>query len=369
MAAYPEFRPASCVRYRYRYSECRRCADACPTQAVTLTDEGVVLDPARCHNCALCTSACRTEALVSGNLRRVDLLRRAIKQPKIVLACAPSGAEAAEVVPCLGALDPAMLSFLAKRGITVELTGSEHCEQCHYAPHGRAQLELNLAALEILRKSAGAEKWAETRVLRKEGAHAKRGAGERHDASRRQLFRRFVGRGVDQVFHAGPDACAPVPQKAIRIAAPFSTAQRELLQALWPAGEERRAGAATIATHPVLPLAQLQLQLGCTACEACARVCPTGALQVSEGPRAWSLVFKASHCVACDVCLEACQPRVLRSLDTISLAALVETKPVEMHVLPKLRCSRCDRFFVRMGSSENCPVCEGDDADFASIFG
>lgn len=371
MSAYPEFRATSCVRYRYRYSECQRCADACPAKAIELTDEGVVVDPARCNNCGLCSSACRTEALAPGSFRRVDLLKRAIKQPKVVFGCAPSGEKTDEVVPCLGVLDPAMLAFLSKRGITAELAGIEHCSQCHLSPHGRDQLELNLAGLELLRESLGDKQWAETRLLKKKGGQGRQNVNEtRHDASRRQLFRRFVGRGVDTVFRDAPDvAKAPVPQKAIRIAAPFSVAQRELLQSLLPVDRGRQPSNTSIRMHSVLPLAQLQLNTGCTACEACARVCPTGALQVSEGPSAWSLVFRPSRCVACEVCIEACQPRALRLLDAIEISALMETKPIEMYALPKQRCSRCDRFFLQTGSSDICSVCEGDDEDFASIFG
>ncbi len=365
MATIPEFRPTRCVRYRYRYSECRRCADACPHDAVKLTDEGISLDETRCQNCALCASACRTEALVAGNLPRIDLLRRAVAQRSVSFGCAPAGAGGDEVVPCLGALDPTILSYLAKRGIAVELAGSEHCSQCHHAPKGRDQLELNLAGLDLLRRAVGNEPWADPRLVEPKDDGPRK--NEQHDASRRQLFRRFVGRGVDKVVQAGPDLPAPpVPQKAIRIAAPFSTAQRELLQTLWQAREERQS---SIGTHPALPLAQLRLDPGCTVCEACARVCPTGALQVSEGAKAWSLVFQSSRCVACEVCLEVCQPGVLRSSDVIGISTLVETKPIEMHVLPKRRCSRCDRFFVSAGGSGTCPVCEGDDADFASIFG
>ena len=39
----PEFRAPHCTRYRYRYSECRRCADACPHNAIGLSDEGVTI--------------------------------------------------------------------------------------------------------------------------------------------------------------------------------------------------------------------------------------------------------------------------------------------------------------------------------------
>jgi energy-converting hydrogenase A subunit P len=368
MATIPEFRPTRCVRYRYRYSECRRCADACPHDAVNLTDEGITLDETRCRNCALCTSACRTEALAAGNLPRIDLVRRAIKQRTISIGCAPAGAETDEVVPCLGALDPAMLSYLAKRGTTVELAGSEHCARCHHAPKGREQLELNLAGLDVLRRAAGDEQWADTRLAQPKDGRPRK--SEQHDMARRQLFRRFVGRGVDKMVQAGSDLpVPPAPQKAIRIAAPFSTAQRELLQTLWQAPGAGQAGIGAIATHPALPLAHLRLEPGCTVCEACARACPTGALQVSEGQQAWSLALQPSRCVACEVCLEACQPGVLRSLDIMAIPALAGTTPVAMHVMPKRRCSRCDRFFVSAGGSETCPVCVGDDGDFASIFG
>ena len=56
-------RATHCTRYRYRYSECRRCADACPHEAIELTDEGVSVSDADCRQCALCAAACPTEAL------------------------------------------------------------------------------------------------------------------------------------------------------------------------------------------------------------------------------------------------------------------------------------------------------------------
>lgn len=366
MLTIPESRTSRCVRYRYRYSTCQRCADACPHEAVTLSDEGVAIDAVRCQNCALCAAVCPTETLLADNLPRIDLLKLAIKQKKFSFACAPSAEKGDAVVPCLGALDAAMLSYLASRGIAVELLGSEHCTYCAHAPKGAEQLAMHLEGLALLREAAGDEQWAETAVV-KRGNRVDGGSRDMHQASRRQMFRRLVGRGIDAATHPGaqqPDA--PVPSKAIRIAAPFMTEQRELLHTLWQSKAENQH---RIEPHPALHMAQMKVKEGCTACEACARVCPTGALRIVEGSTAWALTFQFSRCIGCDVCLEVCQPGVLQPLEVIDLVAEVEKQPVILHRLSKKRCNRCDRFFISAVDSENCPICEGDDEDFTEIFG
>mgnify|MGYP001022685286 FL=1 len=85
--AYPELRASRCTRYRFRYSACSRCADACPHDALALTDEGGRIDPARCQNCALCVTACPTDALASEALKPVDMLRQAIRHEHFTIAC------------------------------------------------------------------------------------------------------------------------------------------------------------------------------------------------------------------------------------------------------------------------------------------
>lgn len=75
-----------------------------------------------------------------------------------------------------------------------------------------------------------------------------------------------------------------------------------------------------------------------------------------------------NRCVACGVCLEACQPGVLDFAASVSFAA-GRNKEAPLHTLDKQRCARCDRFFISPAPAEICPICEGDDADFSSIFG
>lgn len=364
--AYPEFRVTRCVRYRYRYSECSRCADACPHEAIALMDAGAQLDAAHCQNCALCIAACLTGAWAGEAFKPIELLRQAIRQPVFSLACAPSGQMADAIVPCLGAIDAAMLAYLAKRRIPLALRGGAHCGDCAHGSRGAAQLTLSLEAAAQLREAGDGAEWIAAEL--EDAAPPATTAQPKREfaAGRRQLFRRLVGRGIDEAARAAepPGAPPPIPEKAIRAGAYAGTEQRELLAIVC----ERKDGKPFVVRwHEALPLMQLVLKPGCTACEACFRACPTGALQIVENPGDWALTFQTDRCVACAVCLEVCQPRVLDA--ETSFDARPERPARVLHSLGKQRCARCDRFFVSPEPAETCPICRDDEDAFASIFG
>ena len=359
--AYPELHATRCVRFRYSYSECSLCRDACPHEAIELADDGVRIDAMRCRNCGLCVGACRTEALASSQIPRVETLKRAIGKQAFSWACAPSGQEADAVVPCLGALDAPTLGYLAKRGIPVELRGRSHCAQCAHGTKGPERLDVVLDAMEALCAASG-EQWAPIKLVQDE-EHEERPP---HHADRRQLFRRLIGRAIDEAVTATQALpAAPVPERAIRAGAPFVAEQRELLQIIC----KRREGddAFVLEPHAGLPLMQLGMAEGCTACEACFRVCPTAALQIEETSFSWALAVKTDRCVGCAACIEVCQPGALRAQEKIDARPGGEAVVLEKRA--KQRCARCDRFFVSVDTAETCPVCLDDEEAFSAILG
>ena len=359
----PSFRAERCVRYRYSYSECSRCADACPHEAIRLFDAGVEVLADRCQSCALCAAACSTEALIEKSVSAESLLKIAANEKQLTIACAPSGIKGDAVVPCLGAINPVILADFSRRGIALQLAGTEHCTQCAHAAKGPDLIQLHLAAREVLCSVEGVGEWAAlTLQIAESQKPLKKDGG--HDVARRNLFRRFVGRGIDQVMTDVTDA-PPAPLKAIRAAAPFLPERKEILNALYA---EHGDEPVRIVRHPALPAEDLHITHGCTYCEACIRVCPTGALQLLESNSAWRVIFLNERCVACDVCSEVCQPKVLRQCETEGVCVNKQKARVLIG-LPKQRCARCDRVFVSRGDSSICPICSGDDDDFASIFG
>jgi len=362
MLSQPEFRNQRCTRYRYRYDKCQLCSDACPHGAVALSDEGITISPATCQNCSLCVAACPTEALVADNPPRIELLKRAVQKKAVTFACAPSQLPGDEVIPCLGTLDAVMLAFLASRGVAVSLAGTQHCAQCPHGARGKDRLDRHLEATALLRETVGLDQWASITLL-SDAPDATQNNVD-HNPARRHLFRRFIGRNMDQLGYAAADQ-PPVPLKAIRIAAPVSSEGRELLQHLFDIQPDKQS---TLAAHSAIHAARLLMEPGCTACEACVRVCPTGALQIRESTAAWELVFRFPRCVGCGACLEVCQPRVLRyqeEMESLSKAPA----PILLHALNKQRCSRCERFFISPAPQEVCQICQGDDEDFGAIFG
>ncbi|MCM2306398.1 MAG: hypothetical protein NDI91_02875 [Sulfuritalea sp.] len=363
----PEFRAARCVRFRYRYSECARCLDACPHQAITLSDSGASIDANLCRNCALCVSACRTGAFAADGFKPIDMLRQAIKTERFSIACAPSGHAADAVVPCLGALDASLLAYLEKRRLPTALLGASLCADCAHGARGAAQLAANLEAVAELRAAAAPDEWLPIEVVEVvEGAPADAAKKPRFASARRHLFRRLFGRGVDEVAAAVEQkpAAQPAPDKAIRAGAYALTEQRELLQIV--AG--RKDGEPfRVAIHEALPALDISIGPGCTVCEACFRVCPTGAISITENPGDWALLFQRDRCVGCAACLEVCQPRVLDAAAAFDLSP--DQPPRTLISLAKQRCDRCDRFFVSPHPEKTCRVCSDDQDAFTAIYG
>lgn len=363
MTPYPGLKPEQCTRYRYRYSTCSRCADLCPHGALGLGEEGVTLDQARCTGCGLCDGVCPTGVFQAPNIGLAVPADPAVRT--LTIACAPSEQTGDLRVSCLGALDIGLLAGLGRRGLTLTMRGSGHCADCTHAPQGAERLQALLDALAVTPSPRGApgqdQGWPVPILEDEPGQEGGQNGLDRRRAGRRQLFRRWLAPVV--AVEEGDGAATEVQATAIRIAPHAVPARRRLVETLW---RQRGESLDDPEAGLVWGLAYVEAGTGiCTGCEACARVCPTGALKVAEEAGLWQLIATPAQCVGCAVCIEACHIGAL-SLHQGRRAAAPPWSAIQH--LRRYRCERCGRFFVGL-AEDGCPVCRDDEDNFADIFG
>lgn len=135
--------PQRCLRSRLAASDCRRCADICPAEAVRLEPRGVRVDALFCEGCGLCQGTCWSAAF---SLRQLRLPQGADQE--VHLTCSGGDEIANADVPCLGALDPGRLAEAAA-GHVLHLRPRQACTDCRWG-NGLQLLEANV---EVARRS------------------------------------------------------------------------------------------------------------------------------------------------------------------------------------------------------------------------
>lgn len=165
--------PERCVAVRNRNAKCRKCLDACVTDAISIGNNKLVVDNKLCVSCGACTRVCPTEALMplrptdaalleaaqtglheagAAQAHKADgtrvlpgskgrdesLAAAADAELPAIVACARIAARRiadphmyAEV-PCMARVDVASLLDMARSGASGVLLVDGNCETCKY---------------------------------------------------------------------------------------------------------------------------------------------------------------------------------------------------------------------------------------------
>lgn len=277
-----------CLRMRFSESTCRRCIEICPHSAVTI-DGGLAINPDRCRGCLLCTVVCPVGALEQqGDF--ATSLAQLCRVPEPLLGCIRTKELSHAHLTCLGGLSEehlvALYHTLTKR-LTINLSG---CGACPNSPI-TSELKRQLAAV-----AAAGLAGDPCRIDLAEAAQDVHFHDESVD--RRSFFKSFGNallknaaiilsgtNGQHELRHAYAEKRVPL--------------RRELLNKT--RAKLSRQSAASLSKHFDWSITFAE---GCSSCQGCVAICPTGALQ-TDSP-ANPPAFDQLRCTGCGLCVEFC---------------------------------------------------------------
>ncbi len=318
-------------------SSCRRCEEACPHEALTVTDAGPAISEVSCLDCGLCAAVCPTGALqiptfTDWQASHLQLLSPEGERtlPWIALFTCDAGlSELARLrvesthilpirVPCVGAAGWFAILRAAESGVDAVAL---YCPQPDCERRGALDgISREGSKLALLLRQAGVE-----------------------------LF--FLEGGPQSILRAA-DA-VKVREGGARVNPSELTLQRR---------RDLVAMALNLCTSPVTVeglIYGIDVDERCTLCGVCAEKCPLGSLRMEESGDQVSLTFRPDLCIGCGRCLEVCPesamtlrpaeldpgedpsaPRVLRSDEIARCAecgAPIGPKSLVMAVYSRLR--------------------------------
>ncbi|MHC4471189.1 MAG: 4Fe-4S dicluster domain-containing protein [Planctomycetota bacterium] len=209
-----------------------------------------------------------------------DLADRALSLPAPVIGCRRIEMSHTHVtVRCLAVISTATLLRLANRRAGSVRLISASCDGCPDARGRLLALDHSIAAFRELRLELGLPDLC---VVEEDRTLVSR--EERSRFARRELLTRFLPRLED----AGPGAA--------------EEARAEIASS---------CGSAAAAPLTHCPLGRPRVGASCDGCGACARLCPTGALEASKNG-SFRLELRHDRCAACETCVAVCDRAAVR---------------------------------------------------------
>ncbi len=348
-----------CVRSRDRLSHCQLCVDACPVGAFKVGP--ITFNEQVCVACGACLPVCPVGA-ITGDDGATDLVKCAAKLDARVLeiACgrhtntAQGPAEATSVIrinQCLASLGAAAYVWLLGNQTDKIILRTDQCAACAIGS-ARAQIDQTAQAVrQLLPPTGSGERLVVVSEADPSFKERMTVSAKNPPMSRRDLFRVLSAEGPRLAAQALPFEEPQAPEGKTP-----PSERRRLINALRRV--ESQAGERAIAPGYPARATRLAVDGKCTACNVCARVCPTGALVATTRDLDFRLSVSLAACTDCGMCIELCEPGALQRSGAPTLTEFVAAEPVVLRATTLRVCDKCGVKFASETPTELCPICE-----------
>ena len=365
--------PYRCAVMRNRKASCTKCADACTTGAISISEDEVSVDSDKCVGCGTCATVCPTCALEANNPNDAVLATTALdalieaKGTGVVMCDHAWERYAAMVDPakatrvrCLGRVDESVCVSLVAAGADRVVLVHGACDDCERSV-GKQTYELVAATADELLEAWGSDVRVELaeklprEVMLEEGKRSAFTQSLPYDENRRRLLSE-TGRSM---LCAISDALPAVQEQKPAVervtdesgraqAARFMKTMKDgTLPHFVPDRRERLLDAMGELVQPEDVALDTRLwgrvvidASKCRTCYGCAIFCPTGAITKWKDDTGEGVDHSPADCVKCRCCTDICPTGALTLYEDVMAPDVASGAVVQHWVLPSVTDDR-----------------------------
>jgi ferredoxin len=355
--------PGLCKRLRIKKSNCQRCVEICPENAILL-NRGPTISSS-CTECGLCQNVCPTEVFrhewytdryllnQAKALLKPSRLQLSDKKKKLFFHCHRAGDQEKNsiLLPCLGRITATIILGAALSGFDeIMLTGGA-CSECRFQK-GKELLESSITASRTLLESTGFGQFA---ISIKEKEKQKVAM-----LSRREIFlnisNTFKTKAVSFLCHGERAILEKLPGNTENNDCERLSLCTELFLNLRK--QTGSKSAMVVKYDPDFPWGKIKIKdKDCTACGTCVAVCPTGAISKKSDNGQKILYFKGSLCNNCCLCNETCPKHAINFEENFNLSDVFKEESDVVARIQLTSCVICGEL-IKAGKSKSCPTCQ-----------
>jgi len=337
----------SCVRVYYRYADCNRCVNVCPTQAVNIENDKVKVNVENCVECGACVGNCPSESFRLNGFDLVDFYVKFTDSDKKFISCKVD-------LPCLSALDENYLVSICIDKNSDLILDIGHCGQCQIGK----QLDIikhNAEKANYILEQAGLDYRVKLENIKFEKE-------EKQENKRRSFLKMFAKQTAALAFWAVEDKLEQIVENTEEEEEkPYKNIVSEKV-----IPEKRKILYTALSkidpTDKYFEVEKIEFSSDkwidnskCTNCSICYNVCPTGALTPDDSKL--KVLFSPTLCIKCRICHDICPEKCIHLEEKLYLEDFIsgKYKVLAQHIM--IPCSECLVPFSYKGDTTVCPRC------------
>ncbi len=347
-----------CLHTRDKFSECTACYEICPAEAIA-AGKPPVLNSDQCDTCLACLPVCPSGAF-SADDDVAPLLTAAshLEGGTLEIICGlhtdpdhgvSASAMGLRIHQCLAGLGTGAYAELASLGFEHIVLRCENCRSCKWSSL-HAEIEKQALRANNFLSAWGIPHFVETVSELVNPVERPIWNADSPALSRRELFKLIANRSQTMVARAMENVSANNARTPGKDRLRILSASQHL-----PI-EKQRANT----NLDGLFFAAVHIKDNCSACAACAKACPTGALTFNKGieGKQFSIRFSAKQCIDCGICVHVCGVSAIEIQPESSIGNIFSDESTVLLEGNLTKCERCGAAILDRAGTTLCPVCE-----------